>query len=49
MCAARWKSDGVAELLIEAGANVDATDKVRLVGMQMCMRGGCIRPVRPLI
>ena len=39
MCAARNKADRVAQSLIEAGANLDATDKVRPVSMQMRMRG----------
>ena len=42
MIAARNKADGVAKLLIEAKADLDATNKVRLVGVHiyMYMRGG---------
>ena len=40
MIAAQYKADGVAKLLIEAGANLDATDKVvRPVGVHMCACG----------
>ena len=42
MVAAQNKADGVAKLLIEAKADLDATEEVRLVGVHiyMYMRGG---------
>ena len=40
MVAAEAKADGVAKLLIEAKADLDATNGVRPVGVHMYMRGG---------
>ena len=40
MVAARYEADGVANLLIEAKAELDAKSKVRPVGVHMYMRGG---------
>ena len=37
MIAAENKADGVAKLLIEAQANLEATDEVRHVGVQIYM------------
>ena len=37
MCAADHKADGVAKLLIEAKADLDAKDKVRPVGRCICI------------
>ena len=37
MFAAQNKADGVAKLLIEAKADLDATDKVRPVGRCICI------------
>ena len=40
--AAKWKADGVAKLLIEAGANLDAKNRVRPEGLHMyiCVTAG---------
>ncbi len=40
MFAAINKADGVAKLLIEAKTKLNATQKVRPVGVHICMRGG---------
>ena len=40
MRAAEFQAYGVAKLLIEAGANMNATDEVRLVGVPINMSGG---------
>ena len=37
MHAARWKADGVAKLLIEAKADLDATGEVRPEGAHICI------------
>ena len=40
MLAAQEKADDAAKLLVEAGADLDAQNKVRPMGVHMYMRGG---------
>ena len=42
MCAAKNNAEGVAKLLIEAKANLDAADEVRPVGVHTSMLGGLL-------
>ena len=42
MCAATNNAEGVAKLLIEAKANLDAADEVRPVGAHISMLGGLL-------